>query len=176
MELLDEGKVVQFDELYEYNDAEVLLKKKIIELYAYYSVKLLKSNKTVKHWNSSIVAAKYVIKKREGSFLYIPPYLPLAFCEYENFQGLMPFFDGYCISENYNIAHPFSRWLIESYSFLEEYYPNQLYILMNNKDINILNSTIKKLKSHLPEKYKPSDSLILTKKDFEIDIESLEIE
>lgn len=167
VDLLDESGEVQIDEFFNYNNTEDVLKKKIIELYADYSIVLLRESTEVIN-----VRPRSFIKKRIDG-LYMPPYPPLSFCKYENFQGLKPIIEDIYLPEIYNISHPFSRWLIESYTFLEQHYPNQLYLLMNSEDINILNSTTKKLREHLPDKYKPSKELILTKKDFEVDILSL---
>lgn len=167
VELLDKGEIVQIKEFLNFNNVIDTLKKKLIELYSNYSIVLSKKK-------NSIVFGSF-IKKREGNSPFMPTYPPLAFCEYKNFEGLRPISKDFYLPKSYNMSHPFSQWLISSYTFLEEYYPNQLHLLMNSEDVNILNSTIEKLREHLPEKYKPSKDMILTQKDFEVDLDSLPI-
>lgn len=149
------------------NDVESILKRKLIELYAKYKITLLKETNKEKH---SLLKKITIKESDEGLVLCKPDYPPLTFCEYENFDGLMP---EKLNKQIFNINHPFSRWLIKSYVFLDEHFSNHLYILMENTDISIINNTLNKLREHLPSYYKPSVDLFLTEDDFKIDFDKI---
>lgn len=73
----------------------------------------------------------------------------------------------------FNLNHPFSQWIINNYDYLSENYSNQLDILLGNTDWYVVNLTIKTLRNHLPDLYKPADDLELTEDDFKVDYDAL---
>lgn len=147
---------------------ESILKKKIVELYSVYKISVHKK----KSWNEKYHIIKKASVSKSGSSLFKPEYPPLCFCEYENFDGLMP---ESLNNQIMNINHPFSTWIIKSYQYLKDNYSNHLYILLNNTDISIINATINKLRLMLPDSFKPPIDLHLSEEDFKIDFELISI-
>jgi hypothetical protein len=150
------------------NETESILRKKIIELYSTYKITLYKQL----FYNKKYELVKKATIKESYLSLVKFDYPPLCFCEYENFNGLMP--QGHN-QQILNINHPFSIWLIKIFSFLVTNFSNYLYILLNNTDIAIINSTINKLRLLLPDTHKPSVDLFLTEDDFTVDIDRLPV-
>lgn len=148
-------------------DTESILKKKLIELYSVYKIKLYKTKGL---WDTNYKIIKNASIRNRNSGLGKFDYPPLLFCEYENFKGLLP---GKSDNSLFNIDHACSKWLIKVYSFLEKNYSNHLHILLNKTDVTLLNATIDKLRSLLPEHYRPQADLILSEKDFEVDVDAL---
>jgi len=151
-----------------HNKGYEILRKKLVELYSKYEISLFKEKEDDKF----VLVRKSVFKKNTDLSLNKPNYPPLTFCSYSNFNGLMP---KKLDNQIFNIDHPFSKWLIMSYDYLEKNYSNHLYILMNSLDISIINTTLDKLRNHLPEKYKPATDLFLTEEDFKVDFEKIPI-
>lgn len=144
---------------------ENLLKAKIIELHANYQITLAKRRRTTGGYKLIKTA---ILQKRDK--IYQANYRPLTFCEYENFQGLMP---ERLDNQIFNLNHPFSQWIINNYDYLSENYSNQLDILLGNTDLYVVNLTIETLRNHLPDLYKPAEDLRLTEDDFKVDYDAL---
>lgn len=164
LDILNEPK--QFNFVFDRSfTPENILKTKIIELHANYKIVLAKRKRATGGFKLIKTA---VLQKRDQ--VYKTQYQPLTFCEYENFQGLMP---ERLDEQILNMNHPFSQWIINSYDYLSDHYSNQLNILLNNTDLYIVNNTIETLRNHLPDLYKPADNLRLTEDDFEVDYDAL---
>ncbi|GGG16798.1 hypothetical protein GCM10011344_16730 [Dokdonia pacifica] len=146
----------------------LLLQKKLIELYSIYRItlckKLIKGGKVILQKKASIKRGK------NPSVLNKPNYPPLMFCEYINFDGLMP---EKLNEQIFNSNHLFSKWLMNCYNYLDSHYQNHLYILLNNTDLAVINTTLEKLRSHLPDQYKPDPNLHLTEDDFKVDYDKI---
>lgn len=146
---------------------EQVLRRKLVELHADYKIELSKKRKMS---GSFRLIKTSILKKHETEKVRKANYPPLTFCEYENFQGLMP---ERLNNQIFNINHPFSQWLIHAYEYLENNFSNQLHILLYNPDLYIVNTTIEALRNHLPDLYKPADNLRLTEDDFKVDFDAL---
>lgn len=146
----------------------LLLQKKLIELYSTYKIALYK--KTTEVNETLLISEGSITKNDNPSILNKPNYPPLTFCEYVNFDGLMPEKLNYQI---FNSKHPFSKWLMGCYDYLDSYYQNHLHILLNNTDLAVINMTLEKLRSHLPESYKPEPNLRLMEDDFIVDYDKI---
>ncbi len=136
---------------------EEILKKKIIELYSNYKITLFKdkNNKEGRILKKASIEKHNIIIKNN--------YPPLTFCEYENFNGLMP---EQMDNQIFNIKHPFSLWLISSYDYLFDNYSNHLHMLTKENDLMKINSILSVLRKSLPDEYKPPKELVLTVEDF----------
>lgn len=164
LDILNEPR--QFNFVFErFLNPENILKTKIIELHANYKIILAKRKRTTGEFKLIKTA---ILQKRDQ--VYKAKYQPLTFCEYENFQGLMP---ERLDNQIFNMNHPFSQWIINSYDYLSDNYSNQLSILLNNNDLYIIDATIETLRNHLPDIYKPADNLRLTEDDFKVDYDIL---
>lgn len=146
----------------------LLLQKKLIELYSTYKIALYK--KTTKINVTYLITEGSITKNDTPSILNKPNYPPLMFCEYINFDGLMP---EKLDDQIFNSKHPFSKWLINCYDYLDTHYQNHLHILLKNEDLTVINTTLEKLRSHLPDQYKPDANLYLTEDDFKVDYDAI---
>jgi len=133
-----------------------------------YKIKLFKKciDKNSAHKKYSLEYVSYVSPKKSDN---VNSFVSLITCEYENFNGLVPFDLGAML---YNKKHDFTKWLISNYAELFKNYNHHLNLLMTSTSSIFLNNTITKLKKILPEEMKPN--FTLTKEDFEVDFTKLE--
>jgi hypothetical protein len=165
IDILDEK--CKYDGIFIRNDSiKDIMQRKLVELYSKYEISLFKKIKGDKF----VLISKSIFRKNVDSTLNKSNYPPLTFCSYNNFNGLMP---EKLNNQIFNIKHPFSKWLIKAYDYLESNYSNHLYLLMNSKEISIVNETLKKLRDYLPETYKPAVDLSLAEEDFKVDFDSI---
>lgn len=146
---------------------EDILRRKVVELHAVYGIVLYKKSRPAGGYG---IIRKASFRKREGDILCTMSCQPLTFCEYENFEGLMP---EKLDNQIFNIRHPFSQWLLKAYHYLEKNCPKHLHILLNDRDLYRINTTLETLYNYLPDLYKPAENLRLAEEDFKVDYDAL---
>lgn len=144
-----------------------LLERKIIERHSILKIKVYKKEFEEDGQKKYIAVTRGVISEiqsNNNTYTQIPP---LTFCEYVNFDGLMP---NRLSNKIYNVNHPFSQWLLKSYNVLNNNYSSQLFHILNASDISIVNNILNKLRLLLPTDIKPPKDLKLSDKDFKVNL------